>query len=362
MSEVKNHPIEPSVTALKKLVSRFPDWVPYQQEIDNYLDELLDLTLEIRPPRIMVVGRCKSGKSSLINAICGRKVAEVSMIYPQTGQAQWKTYYNQYEGREIIDILDTRGLQEQEKPLDKDSATTPLESILKAVNRHSPDLILFLCKASDVSSGVEGDLQALNEVYQVIYEKYSRKLPLICVLTHCDQLVYGSRWEKLDNQAKLELTEPSRTVLRNNLVLSQKQSNFIDIKTNVVPTVTYAEYYEGEGAEIDPEFDGRWNIETLVKEMLKYLPKETTASMVRTSKIKDFQRKQAISVVDICSALSAVISVNPIPGVSFPIIGAIQTIMVMSIGYLSGLDFSEETAANFIATAGVGLGANWGLT
>ncbi|WP_027249413.1 GTPase [Planktothrix agardhii] len=80
MSEVKNHPIEPSVTALKKLVSSIPDWVPYQQDINKYLDELLHLTLEMRPPRIMVVGRCKSGKSSLINAICGGKVAEVSMI------------------------------------------------------------------------------------------------------------------------------------------------------------------------------------------------------------------------------------------------------------------------------------------
>ena len=362
MSEVQNHPIEPSVTALKKLVSSVPGWFPYQQKIDKYLDELLDLTLEMRPPRIMVVGRCKSGKSSLINAICGRKVAEVSMIEPQTGQALWKTYYNQYKGREIIHILDTRGFQEQTNPLEKDSAGTPLNSIVNAVNQYSPDLILFLCKASDVSSGVEGDLQALNEVYQVIYEKYSRKLPLICVLTHCDQLVYGSRWEKLDNQAKIELTRPSQTVLNNNLVNSQKRSNFIDININVVPTVTYAEYYEGEGAEIDPESDGRWNIETLVKEMLKYLPEETTASMARTSKIKDFQRKQALSVVDTCSALSAVISANPIPGLSFPIIGAIQTIMVMSIGYLSGRDFSEETAASFIATAGAGLGVNWGLS
>lgn len=233
---------------------------------------------------------------------------------------------------------------------------------MNAVNQYSPDLILFVCKASDVSSGVEGDLQALNEVYQVIYEKYSRKLPLICVLTHCDQLVYGPKWERLDNQAKLELTRQSQTFLMNHLVKSQKRSNFIDIKNYVVPTVTYAEYYEGECAEIDPEFDGRWNIETLVKEMLKYLPKETTTSMARTSKIKDFQRKQALGVVDTCSALSAVISLNPIPGISFPIIGAIQTIMVMSIGYLSGLDFSEETVANFIATAGTGLGANWGLT
>ncbi|MCB8776081.1 50S ribosome-binding GTPase [Planktothrix agardhii 1032] len=362
MSEVKNHPIEPSVTALKKLVSSIPDWVPYQQDINKYLDELLHLTLEMRPPRIMVVGRCKSGKSSLINAICGGKVAEVSMIEPQTGQAQWKTYYNQYDSREIIHILDTRGFQEQTNPLEKDSAETPLKSIVNAVNQYSPDLILFVCKASDVSSGVEGDLQALNEVYQVIYEKYSRKLPLICVLTHCDQLVYGPKWERLDNQAKLELTRQSQTFLMNHLVKSQKRSNFIDIKNYVVPTVTYAEYYEGECAEIDPEFDGRWNIETLVKEMLKYLPKETTTSMARTSKIKDFQRKQALGVVDTCSALSAVISLNPIPGISFPIIGAIQTIMVMSIGYLSGLDFSEETVANFIATAGTGLGANWGLT
>ncbi|CAD0228193.1 conserved hypothetical protein [Planktothrix agardhii] len=362
MSEVQNHPIEPSVAALKKLVSSIPDGVPYKQEIEKYLDELLDLTLEMRPPRIMVVGRCKSGKSSLINAICGSKVAEVSMIEPQTGQAQWKKYYNQYEGREIIHILDTRGFQEQTNPLEKDSAKTPLKSIVNAVNRHSPDLILFLCKASDVSSGVEGDLQALNEVYQVIYEKYSRKLPLICVLTHCDQLVYGSRWEKLDNQAKIELTRPSQTFLKNNLVNSQKKSNFIDIKNNVVPTVTYAEYYEGEGAEIDPEFDGRWNIETLVKEMLKYLPKETKASMERTSKIKDFQRKEAISVVDTCSVLSGVISANPIPGLSFPIIGAIQTMMVTFIGYLSGRDLSPETVADFIATATAGVGANLGLT
>ena len=366
MSEVKNHPIEPSVTALKNFVSSVPGWFPYQQEMDKYLDELLHLILEMRPPRIMVVGRCKSGKSSLINAICGRKVAEVSMIQPQTGQAQWKKYYNQYDGREIIHILDTRGLQENKDPLEKDSAGTPLKSILNAVNQYPPDLILFLCKASDVNVGVKKDLEALDEVYQVIYKKYSRKICLIGVLTHCDQLVYGSKWEKLDDPAKLKLTEPSAKSLWNHLVLYKNyKAHFersIDIKNDVVPTVTYAEYYEGEGAEIDPEFDGRWNIETLVKEMLKYLPIETTPSIARTSKIKDFQRKQAISVVDICSALSGVISANPIPGVSFPIIGAIQTIMVMSIGYLSGCDFSEETAANFIATAGTGLGANWVLS
>jgi predicted GTPase len=320
----------------------------------------------MRPPRIMVVGRCKSGKSSLINAICGRKVAEVSMVYPQTGQAQWKKYYNQYDGREIIHILDTRGLKEDKNPLEKDSAGTPLKSIVNAVNQYPPDLILFVCKASDVNAGVKEDLQALDEVYQVIYKKYSRKICLIGVLTHCDQLVYGPMWEKLDNQAKLELTQSSKTSLMNHLGnYKDKVAYFeksIDINNIIFPTVTYAKYYEGEGAEIDPESDGRWNIENLVAEMINCLPKETTASMKRTSKIKDFQRKQALGVVDTCSALSAVISLNPIPGLSFPIIGAIQTIMVMSIGYLSGLDFSEETFANFIATAGVGLGANWGLT
>jgi Predicted GTPase len=366
MSEVQNHPIEPSVTALKKLVSPIPDWFPGKQDINKYLDELLDLILEMRPPRIMVVGRCKSGKSSLINAICGRKVAEVSMVYPQTGQAQWKKYYNQYDGREIIHILDTRGLKEDKNPLEKDSAGTPLKSIVNAVNQYPPDLILFVCKASDVNAGVKEDLQALDEVYQVIYKKYSRKICLIGVLTHCDQLVYGPMWEKLDNQAKLELTQSSKTSLMNHLGnYKDKVAYFeksIDINNIIFPTVTYAKYYEGEGAEIDPESDGRWNIENLVAEMINCLPKETTASMKRTSKIKDFQRKQALGVVDTCSALSAVISLNPIPGLSFPIIGAIQTIMVMSIGYLSGRDFSEETVASFIATAGAGLGANWGLT
>ena len=53
----------------------------------------------------MVIGRCRSGKSSLIKAICGLKVAEVSDTKPETGMAQWKEYY--HDGVELLRILDT---------------------------------------------------------------------------------------------------------------------------------------------------------------------------------------------------------------------------------------------------------------
>lgn len=111
------------------------------------------------PPRVMVIGRSRSGKSSLINAICGLKVAEVSDREPETGMSEWKNYY--HNGSDLLHILDTRGLQESQAPRQYDSAKTPYESILQAVKKECPDVILFLCMATEVHSASHGRPQCL---------------------------------------------------------------------------------------------------------------------------------------------------------------------------------------------------------
>jgi ribosome biogenesis GTPase A len=77
-------------TAILKIVDSLPGFVPLKSELQEKLDKLRSVLQGLRPPRIMVVGRSRSGKSSLINAICGLKVAEVSDAKPETGMAEWK--------------------------------------------------------------------------------------------------------------------------------------------------------------------------------------------------------------------------------------------------------------------------------
>lgn len=359
MTEIKNHPTEGLITEILKLISSFPDFLPLKEDIASKLDELSRSIRESRPPRIMVMGRAKSGKSSLINAIVERKVAEVNDIEPQTGKAQWKVYYNDKMGSPIIHILDTRGLQEAKKPNeDPDSRYTPTESLLKAVNEHCPDLILFLCEATSVNVAVQEDITVLEKVYEYIDRKYYRKLPLIALVTKCDQLAPFGGWINLENQKRENCTERPVQELRNHLVMKDIWRYKLQ---NVIPIVSYAEYGEGEYGEIDPGRDYRWNIDKLNEIFFKILPQETQAHFIRASKVKKFQEKLAIGVTDSCAVICASIAFIPIPFAAIPIVAGIHTLMVTYIGYLSGRELSEEIIKDFLKTAGVGAGTNLGL-
>lgn len=150
-------------TELLKIVNSLPGFFPLKKELQEKLDNLRSVIQGLRPPRVMVIGRSRSGKSSLINAICGLKVAEVSDTAPETGMAEWKKYY--HNGSDLLHILDTRGLQESIAPRQYDSAKTLYESIMQAVKKDCPDVILFLCKATEVHSASDEDLNAC-ELYR----------------------------------------------------------------------------------------------------------------------------------------------------------------------------------------------------
>ncbi len=129
----------------------------------------------------------------------------------------------------------------------------------------------------------------------------------------------------------------------------------------VVPTAAYAKYEDGRNGLILSGKDYRWNITKLVETMIKYTPRETRSSLARMAHLAEFQLTAANTVVVACSGLSAVVSANPIPGAAIPAVAAIQTFMVMYIGWLSGREFSEQTVKDFAVTLGVAAGANAGM-
>ena len=347
---------EALVTNLLAILDALPNFVPLKGNIQESLNNLRSVIQGLRPPRIMVIGRCRSGKSSLINAICGLKVAEVSDTKPETGKAQWKDYY--YNGTDLLHILDTRGLQEAEAPRQADSAKTPYDSIMQAVNKECPDVVLFLCKATEVHSATQDDINICEKIIAEIDKKHRRKLPIVGVLTKCDELAPPKVPLPTNNERKNRNVQEQVQAF---LTYLSKQDGLCSHVKTVVPTVAYAEYEEGKNGLILPDEDYRWNITELVETVIKYTPRETHGGLARMAHIQKFQLSVARTVVVACAALCGFLSVNPIPGAALPMVAFVQTFMVTYIGWLGGREFSEQTVKDFAVATGVGIGANAGM-
>jgi predicted GTPase len=71
-------------------------------------EELID---ESRPPHLYVFGRSGAGKSSLINALANKNVAEIGNIEPTTVESE--LYHIDFPDRySTWDVIDSRGLFE----------------------------------------------------------------------------------------------------------------------------------------------------------------------------------------------------------------------------------------------------------
>lgn len=343
-------------TELLKIVNSLPGFFPLKDEIKEKLNNLRSVLQGLRPPRVMVIGRSRSGKSSLINAICGLKVAEVSDTKPETGMAEWKNYY--HDGSDLLHILDTRGLQESQAPRQYDSAKTPYESIMQAVKKECPDVILFLCKATEVHSASHEDLNACELIVKEIKKQYQRDLPVIGVLTKCDELAPPQVSLATHNERKNRNIQEQ---VKSFFAFLREREGLRDHAKEVVPTAAYAEYEDGRNGLILPAQDYRWNITELVEIMIKYTPSEIRGSLARMAHIKKFQLTVARTVVTACTVLCGFVSVNPIPGAAIPVVATIQTFMVMYIGWLSGRKFSDQAVKDFFVNGGIGFGANAGM-
>ncbi|MGF1511465.1 MAG: GTPase family protein [Myxococcota bacterium] len=344
------------VERLEALLDRLPDVVA--KETKTKIAELRRLLLQQRAPRLVLVGRRGSGKSSLVNALFGREVAEVGHESATTGTATWFTYR---DASGTLEVLDTRGLQEGAAPAEADGAATPLDSILAELRDKSPDAVLFLVKAKEVDAAIQTDLELLAEICGEVTRLHRFKVPVVSIVTHCDELEPKAvKLHQPEDEDPADLREKLERVKKVEAIIERYVRDAPRLKDHHVRTIGVCTYqsWRRDGKR---RADERWRIDELVSFLVDELPQETLVEMARLTRVATVQRaiahRMTLAVAGACAGVAA----TPIPIADIGPITGLQVSLISGIAYVTGRQVGVKAAAEFMAALGINVGTAFAL-
>ena len=329
---------------------------------DQALKELMEGIDNNRPPRVFLIGRTGVGKSSLINALCGAYVAQVSDVESCTEKAEKYTCMD--GNRPLMEILDTRGIAESESINDDCSAE---EMLLEEINKFSPDVTIMMLNCTH-RDDIATDVNFLKKVQEEYTEINGMSMPIVVVVNKCDEMA-PARIKEPENYSQSKINKIQEVVkyyksiiVKNGLVIE-----------DIVPVSSLIDWATADGEEIAVEdivnlpkkdinnlqisFDGRYGMEELFDILHEaILDCEAKMGLRMAARLTDVVERIAKHLVSVFSGISATVAVTPIPTSDIYILLIIQSLMVTMIASLSGRDISLDTAREFIFSMG-GIGA-----
>ncbi len=312
------------------------------------MTRLVDGIKNRRPPRFVLVGRTGVGKSSLINAMCGRYLAKTSDVVVGTNLA--KEYSYKSLGKTLFEIIDTRGLAESRETGQKLSSEDQLH---QTIRDFQPDAILFLSRCKE-RAHLKEDAEFLSRIANV----NETKVPIIAILTQSDEMEPSREKDpkqypprRLENIAKAK--EEFEKILDDQNVKSLA----------VLPVSAYIEWNQ-EPTTLEPdeweklriEFDGRYNINGLIDLLEDNIDIRASIALMLATRVDQICRRLSEKFTKIFAAAASLVATIPIPIADYPILLGLQVILAMIIAYLAGRDMSYDTAAKFVVAIGA-LGA-----
>ncbi len=314
---------------------------------------LRTILLEQRAPAFALVGRRGAGKSSLVNAIFGAKVAEIGHVKSQTGRGRWFEHTSE---RGSLEILDTRGVQEGSAPREADAAKDATASIVVELKKKVPDVIVFLVKASEADSAIDADLEALERVYAELEREHRFRPPLVAIATHCD--VMDPKRVQLHDQANQSPEEVEEKLARVAEVEHHLETK-IKEHTKLAPHLVWTRgvsTYMSFGKDDAVRADERWRIDELLTTLFKHLPDAGRGTFVRIARVRELQDELASNLTRATAAICAGVAALPIPVADVIPITTLQVTLIAGIAWLSGRPLDRKAAAEFLGAMGVNVG------
>ncbi|MFA1822279.1 YcjF family protein [Virgibacillus oceani] len=274
--------------------------------------------------------------------------AEIGDVKARTGIGKWHTYESDLGD---LEILDTRGLGEADKPEEEISQSSALEELSVSIKEKCPDAMLFLSKAKEVSARIDEDLQQLLDLKQTIRSAHDYDVSIIGTVTQVDELS-----PKRPDTPPFDHPIKQKNIAEAVEVLSTKLQEAVSNPVKVIPICCYLEFEDNKIT-----YDIRWNVDTLLDYLIEQLPNEAQVITARLAKIKTVQKKVARRIGSSVAGVTGLIGANPIPGSDLPIITGLQTFMISAIALIGGKKINKKGVIEFFSALGVNVAAGFAL-
>lgn len=322
---------------LKEEIARRIDKLPFGGEIagpvmdyifnETHVKQVLDAIKNPRPLRIVFVGCTGAGKSSVINALAGKYLAEVSDSVP--GQQQAEKHCIMDGDRVLFEVVDTRGIA--------DAGPNGEAELEKAMRGFEPDIMMLAIPLTG-RSHIDDDLRAVNDIRQ---RYFNGAIPLVVLLTKADQMAPVQ-----------EAIESDRKQL-NIKAFSDRVAGLIQVEglksLAVLPVCSYIDWTEDK---VQMLYDSRYNIEKLQELIIENVALDAALQLAFEGRTKFAVKMVADRFVHACAALAGSVGVNPLPVADIALLTSLQVIMVTTVAYLGGRDLDEDGVKEFIAGLG----------
>ena len=352
---------------LTAISTQFPATTPRFADFQRRLRFLVRLLRYSRYPRLAILGRRGGGKSSLINAILGQMVAQPGHTQAQTGQAKLLRY--RLSDGTGLDVLDTRGLNEGGRPIEShDVVSSAVESNVEALTTCPVDAVLLVHKIKEVDAGIDQDIDALLTVLERT-SLLATRVPIICVLTHCDELEPSDLKRPIDydDDKRMAIQRAQQVFLQN---ITRHAPQIAALIVGVVPVSCALVWLPPDAHDRTlphPIRDYRYNLDTLIDMLLRNVDVQAVFHTVQVSRATRVKRDFAAFLIKMFASLGALMALTPIPTSDILPLTALITYQTYTIARLSPSALPTNTRiAHFLSVIGLtsilGLGSRYLLT
>jgi uncharacterized protein (DUF697 family) len=341
------------------LGERVRDWIQ-TAVMGPAFAELREFIEESRPPVLFLAGRSGHGKSSVINALAGKKVAETGHIKPTTPEAlaHLITFPERFATWQVVD---SRGIFETSPP---GGAPTPdaTGALSDAILKHRPDVVLHVISTPEVRA-LANDLRVMSEIMEGLRGRTGGDTPLVVVLSKPDIIGNPREWPP---------ERYSRKAAQIKEALDYFVSDALQIRAGFRPLDLNTPY---RGYEFDPnernvfcvvpvfaqEEEPAWNVEMLVQAIGDRLPKSARLDFYQAQQRKEFLRRLSDSVIKRFAGIATAVGSSPIPVADIAVLTPLQLMMIAVIAGLSCQQLSVGSATQYLTAAGINLGGAVGM-
>lgn len=320
--------------------------------------EMEDMIDESRPPRLYVFGRSGAGKSSLINALANRDVADVGGIKPTTVEST-KHHIPFPDRYASWDVIDSRGLFETVTP-DGEVPEDTLSIIKNDLENYRPDILIHVMTPDQVRAGEE-DFEAVNQ----LREEFSGLFPpvLYCLNKVDLHMSLNDPWPPEENPTlagnitrnldfvhevveQLEKTEMEKSPFKENQPLYGYEFGS-DHHIGVVPTHL-------------KEKENYWNIYALSWLISDFLPDDARMQFMQAQQRERLMREMSRNLTERVSGFAGGVGGAPVPVADIAVLSSLQLALVAVIGGFSCRDIGWDLVQDYLGAMGPTVAAGFG--